>query len=72
MVFERAKNAFGPSKLTECNAQCRKNIECQTGYGVHSDVRACLGLNEDGSFFDDPILKLATLSTGTWRKGSSD
>ena len=66
-VFERAKNAFGPNELKNCDKRCRKHLYCDTMYSVHNDVRACLGLREDGSFFDNPLLKIASLTSGTWR-----
>jgi len=71
LVFERAKTAFGPNPLDECDKQCRRYLHCNTWYSVHSDVRACLGLREEGSFFDDPYLKMATLTAGTWRQDRS-
>lgn len=41
LVFERAKNAFGPNVLDECDRKCRRMLQCTTSYSVHSDVRSC-------------------------------
>ena len=67
LVFERAKNAFGPKSLDECDKKCRRALHCSTSYSVNSDVRGCMGLREEGSFFDDPLLKMASMTSGTWR-----
>ena len=44
-VFERAKTAFGPNPLLDgyCDDFCREELFCHTSYGVHSDIRTCLG-----------------------------
>lgn len=74
LVFERAKNAFGPNPSLgdTCDFQCREALFCETRYSVHNDVRACLGKKENGSFFDDPLLKLASMTSGQWMQGNSD
>ena len=70
-VFERAKNAFGPnlSLGSECDEKCRDQLYCETSFAVHTDVRACLGKKEEGSLFDDPLLKIASMTFGTWKQG---
>ena len=70
-VFERAKSAFGPAPDlgNDCDDLCRLQLFCSTSFSVHSDVRACLGQRVDGSFFDDPLFKLANMTSGTWKQG---
>ena len=70
-IFERARNAFGPNPNldSQCNDECREELFCQTRFSVHSDVRACLGKKEDGSFFDNPLLKMASMTSGVWLQG---
>lgn len=70
-VFERAKSAFGPQMLLgdDCDQKCRMQLFCSTSFSVYSDVRACLGQKVDGSFFDDPLFKLANMTSGIWKQG---
>ena len=69
-AFERAKNAFGTNIYLgdECDLECREWLYCQTSFAIYSDVRACLGMKEEGTFFDDPLLTMANLTSGTWKE----